>query len=74
MRLHLNLWKPPGAAATVELRVDWAAVGVRPADAIISAVAIQGFQPAMRLDGPAAAAPVLTVPGEQGWLLSIDSR
>ena len=53
---------------SVELKVDWAALGLNATTANVSATAIDGFQPALQLDAESL---VLTVPARKGWLLDV---
>jgi hypothetical protein len=56
-------------AVSVQLEVDWAALGIDPTRATIVAPAIRDFQEARSFDSLA-----ITVPPAKGWLLIVEER
>jgi hypothetical protein len=59
-----------GADTAVHLNIDWRALGIDPAKAVISAPEVEGFQAAMSMTKDQA----LTVPASKGWLLLISEK
>jgi Family of unknown function (DUF6067) len=64
--IALASWAPQ--SATVKLRIDWKALGLKPGSATLKAPAVAGFQLATEFK-PGDAIPV--EPGK-GWLLILD--
>lgn len=63
-----------GAAVAVSLALDWAALGLTPATATLTAPPLASFNRAATPTRFDTAAPACVVPPYQGWLLLLEPR
>jgi hypothetical protein len=59
---------------TVTLAVDWSLLGFEPKDANITAIAVDGFQPAQQFAVDSAGGVQVAVLATKGWLLDFRKK